>query len=125
MKRLEDAVLNAYSSEKIDDLEDEAQDEVRQSYSRFLIMMNNWYSDSLRFNVVDSVAKFGDMIFRHMPFFTGDPMGARVRFKTNLALKMIGPTPSELLGMTKVLAAAQMAWAEYEGKPAKDPRAVG
>eukprot|EP01052_Picozoa_sp_SAG31_P050018 SAG31_NODE_11223_length_1052_cov_1.606506_2_plen_137_part_01 len=94
-KRLEDAVLNAYSSEPMDDLEDSEQEEIKAGYGRFLVMVNNWYSDTLRFNVVESVARFSELVFRHMSSFEGDPMaGPRVRFHTTLALLLEGPTPA-------------------------------
>ena len=113
-KRLEDAVLNAYSSEQMDDLEDAKQEEIKAGYTRFLIMVNNWYKDSLRTNVVASVDKFSELVFRHMDFFNGHPMGPRVRFKTTLVLKLLGPSPADLLGLKKAVAAAQQDWAQYE-----------
>lgn len=118
-KRLEDAVLNSFSSEKMDGLEEEAQAEIKLNYTRYLTMLNNWYSDSLRDNVVASVGSFSELFTRHMPDYGGDPMGPRAKFQTNLALKLNGPTPSELLEMKKALAAAQQGYAQYESaKPA-------
>eukprot|EP01043_Picozoa_sp_COSAG02_P012300 COSAG02_NODE_473_length_21601_cov_136.065994_5_plen_1466_part_00 len=118
-KRLEDAVLNAYSSEGTEDLEDEEQVEVKNNYLRFMTMMNIWYRDSLRFLATDSLDKYAEMFRRHMDDFEGDPLGPRVEYKTNLALFTRGPTPAELLDMKVALAQATEVYKPYAEADAK------
>ena len=118
-KRLEDAVLNSYSSEGMEDLEEQAQTEVKNNYNRFLVMTNVWYRDSLRFLATDSLDKYCEMFVRHMDDFEGDPLGPRVEFKTNLSLFTKGPTPSELLELKVTLSDAQKAYAPFAEADAK------
>ena len=118
-KRLEDAVLNAYSSEGTEDLEDEEQIEVKNNYLRYLTMMNIWYRDSLRFLATDSLDKYAEMFRRHMDDFEGDPLGPRVEFKTNLAIFTRGPTPSELLEMKVAVAKATEVYKPFAEADAK------
>ena len=120
-KRMEDAVLNAYSSEGTEDLIEEEQMDVKSNYMRFLTMANIWYRDSLRFLALDSLDMYAEMFRRHMDDFEGDPLGPRVEFKTSLALFTRGPSPAELLQMKVKLAEATEAYkpfAEAEAKKA-------
>eukprot|EP01051_Picozoa_sp_SAG22_P003744 SAG22_NODE_187_length_15860_cov_44.770446_2_plen_99_part_00 len=88
----------------MDDLEEAEAAEIKDAYARFLVMVNNWYKDSLRDNATASIASYAEQVFRHMDFFLGDPMGPRLRFNTTLALRLEGPTPSELLGPLRCVA---------------------
>jgi hypothetical protein len=94
-KRIEDAVLNAYSSEDMDGLEDEEQEQIKVKYTRFLGMVNNWYRDSLRTCALNSAEMYALAFEHRLPVYNGDEQVERLRAALGATHELVAAKEAE------------------------------